>query len=125
MDTPVSEFYAPRAAPDLGDPALDPPGTIRVEGGEDRHVRLFDPAARRAVRTSVAFPPWVLIAGEDAPPPFLRPGDPLSHFDVRDWTVVPPLFVTVPWTRTTGRVPHEGAITSVERGDMDVDSFRG
>lgn len=119
MDTPVSEFYAPRAAPDLGDPALDPPCTIRVQGGEDRRTRLFDPHARRAVLTDdLGDLRWIVVAGTE-------PGEWLTDAQVRGWTVVPALFVTVPWTRTTGRAPHEGAIASVERGDMDVDSFRG
>lgn len=51
MDTPVNEFYAPRAARDLGDPALDPPMTVRVHRGEDRAVR-YSPDALRAVKTS-------------------------------------------------------------------------
>ena len=116
----------PRPRDTHGDPALDPPCTIRVQGGEDRRTRLFDPNALRAVRTTSVAEPWLVVAGPDSGTwsPY-EVGDVLTHDDVRNWTVVPALFVTVPWSRSAGHVPDEGALAPAERGDLDVEAFRG
>lgn len=116
MDTPVSEFYAPRAARDLGDPALDPPMTVRVHRGEDRTVR-YSPDARRAVRTTSDTEPWVLVTGSGGV------GGWLSHGDVQDWPVAHWLVCETAFARHAPSRP--AVLQPVERGDMDVDSFRG
>lgn len=110
------EFYgpAPTAAPT--DPALDPPCTIRVQGGQDRATR-YSPHALRAVRTS--FPtnwPWLLVAGPPTPGRLH-----LTDDEVADWPVMPAVFATVPWKRAPARVEPAGPLV----GDMDVEAFRG
>lgn len=115
MDTPVSEFYAPRAAPDLGDPALDPPMTVRVHRGEDRAVR-YSPDALRAVKTSERT--WLLVAGDTDDIGETRLDD-----DVRGWPVVHWLICETAFARHTPATP--AMLQPAERGDMDVDSFRG
>lgn len=113
---PPREFYGPAAVAAPTDPALDPPCTIRVQGGHDRATR-YSPHARRAVRTTSDAEPWVLVAGPRGV------GGWLTHDEVRDWTVMPALFATVPWTidRAPARVEPAGPLV----GDMDVEAFRG
>lgn len=111
------EFYGPAPDVDLGDPALDPPCTIRVQGGHDRHTRLFDRDAVRAVKTAdPGRAPWVEIAGTEI-------GWRFTDDDVRDWTVAPVPFATTPWALTATRPTGSAAPELV--GDMGVESFRG
>lgn len=65
-----------------GDPATDPPMTVRVHPDDDPH----DPAARRAVRISGRSEawPWVNVTGEDA-------GYLIEHRDVADWPITHPI----------------------------------
>lgn len=110
------EFYGPAPALDLGDPALDPPCTIRVQGGQDRATR-YSPHALRAVRTTSDAEPWVLVAGPRGV------GGWLTHGDVAAWPVMPAVFATVPWAITATR--PTGAAAPELVGDMGVESFRG
>ena len=114
----MSEFYAPARRDDLGDPATDPPLTVRVQADPaDQHARLFDRDAVRAVLTDANLGwPWLLVAGG-------RVGARLSHDEVRTWPVVPAYAVSAPWTLNAQQTAPAPA--AHERGDMDVDAFRG
>lgn len=116
------EFYGPAPTVAPTDPALDPPCTIRVQGGEDRATR-YSPHAVRAVRTTSDAEPWLVVAGPDAGTwsPY-EAGDTLDHDEVESWTVMPALFATTPWTlhRFGGPVAPGELV-----GDMDVEAFRG
>ena len=71
----------------------------------------------RAVRSTLAGPrPWLVIAGQH---------DELALTDdeVRTWPVVPPFAVSAPWTLNAAQPAP--ATAAHERGDMDVDAFRG
>lgn len=118
---PRREFYD-QTSHDVGDPADDLPLTVRVQGGQDRAVR-YSADAMRAVRTTATDAyPWVIVAGPAAV------GASLSDAEVRDWTVMPALFVSTPWAmeaaRTASGQPGHGAQVH-ERGDLDVEAFRG
>lgn len=118
---PPREFYdAP--VRDLGDPATDPPLTVRVRAEPgDRHARLFDRDTTRAVKMDgPSRAPWIEVAGTEV-------GWRFTNDDVRDWPVVPALFVSVPWTFAANHGPTlaDHLATRHGRGDMDVDSFRG
>ncbi|HEY8590207.1 MAG TPA: hypothetical protein VIL55_11710 [Naasia sp.] len=80
------EFPDRPQAADLGDPALDPPMTVRVERWEDR----MRDDVRRAVRTSADLPPWIVVAAPESDSLItFNVGDYLSHYDVRTWPVCP------------------------------------
>lgn len=120
-DAPAPREFYDAPVRDLGDPATDPPLTVRVQGGQDRHVRLFDRDAIRAIK--MADPgraPWIEVAGTEV-------GWRFTDADVRDWPVVPALFVSVPWTLAANHGPTlaDHLATRHGRGDMDVDAFRG
>ncbi len=115
----VPEFYRPPAPKPLGDPASDPPMTVRVQGGHDRAVR-YSATARRAIRTTSTSEPWVLVAG----PPGAAVGGWATHADVAGWPVVADVVNQAAFARH-GHVPSEGALRVAERGDMDVDAFKG
>lgn len=112
----MSEFYAPARRDDLGDPATDPPLTVRVRAEPgDQHARLFDRDAVRAVKTD----------DRDSCPWFVVTGGSYAWFtdeQVSTWPVVPAYAVSAPWTRAAQAEP---APATHERGDMDVDAFRG
>jgi hypothetical protein len=112
------EFYDTPVR-DLGDPATDPPLTIRVQGGQDRWTRLFDPIAVRAIKTTEGH--WVLVGGdtEDI-------GEDRYDDEVRGWPVMPALFASTPWGDTNhGPTLADHLTTRHDRGDMDADAFKG
>lgn len=112
-DAVPREFYD-RPPPAVTDPALDPPLTVRAEGGHDWRTRLFDRDAVRAVRSTLAGPrPWLVIAGQH---------DELALTDdeVRGWAVVPAYAVSTPWARTDQQAAPAELV-----GDLGVEVFRG
>jgi hypothetical protein len=112
----VSEFYGPGSPRGLGDPASDPPLTVRVQGGQARANR-YDPDALRVIRTAdVGGAPWVEVAGPEI-------GWRFTDADVAGWPVVAAVVNAAAFARhdATSGTPAQ----IVERGDMDVDSFRG
>lgn len=153
-DSVVSEFYAPPVR-DLGDPAQDPPMTVRVERWADR--RRTD--VRRAVKVDDPrlFDPWIVLSGG-------MPGVWLTDDHVRTWPVCPdvvtqaayalaarrtaPALCPVPshtipggdgelvatpvpgcatcaaWM-AAGHAPSGRGEQAHERGDLDVEVFRG
>lgn len=116
----MSEFRDKAPVRDLGDPATDPPGTVRVyvepEESDDQHARLFDHEAMRVIKTSGGY--WIIFGGDD-----YDVGEPRYDDDVRTWPVVPAYAVSAPWTRAADQPAP--ATTAHERGDLDVQAFRG
>ncbi|MBW0090514.1 hypothetical protein I4I73_21325 [Pseudonocardia sp. KRD-184] len=115
----MSGFYAAPVR-DLGDPAADPPGTVRVDADPtDQHAHLFDRDARRAVKTAQTRPAgqrWVLISGA-------RDITWFYDDEVASWPVVPAYAVSAPWTLAAAQPAP--ATPAHERGDLDVEAFRG
>ena len=117
----MSEFYGPAQPRDLGDPATDPPLTVRVQADPgDQHARLFDRDAPRAVLTSDPHGlRWFVVAGRDR----VQEGRWLTDDEVRTWPVVPAYAVSAPWTLAAAQPAP--ATSAHERGDLDVEAFRG
>lgn len=116
--TMSSEFYAPPPTErDLGDPATDPPMTVRVEDWS----RRMQTDVRRAVRSDRrhAGAVWVVVAtgGVDVDAP-----DCLAHDDVRTWPVCPDVVNQAAYA--AGRTSTGHGEQAHERGDMGVEAFR-
>lgn len=113
------EFYGPARTVDRGDPATDPPMTVRVQNGEDRAVR-YSATARRAIKTDDPrlFDPWIVVAG----PPV---GQWLTDDEVRTWPVVHPIVNAAAFRLAAGDGQTGHGQQVHERGDLDVDAFKG
>jgi hypothetical protein len=112
----VPEFYRPPALKPLGDPASDPPLTVRVQGGQDRATR-YSPDALRVIRTAdVGAAPWVEVAGPEI-------GWRFTDTDVAGWPVVAAVVNETAFARPAA-APGPPA-QSIERGDMGVEAFKG
>lgn len=111
----MSEFYAaPVNPPRLGDPALDPPMTVRVERWEDR----MRTDVRRAIKTDDG--PrytWLIAVGGAG-----EVGEFLSDDEVATWPICPAVVNQAAYA--VNRAPREGAVRPLV-GDMDVDAFKG
>ena len=114
---PTREFADKAPPPDLGDPAADYPGTVRVEWWEHR----YRTAVRRAVKTTRDGGwAWVLFCGPVA-------GQMLDDRDVSTWPVCPSAVTHAAYAVVARRAGEAAAlpVQDAERGDMDVKSFRG
>jgi hypothetical protein len=108
----VSDFYGPVGPVDLGDPATDPPMTVRVHPDDDPRSR----SARRVIRVDdLGGVRWVQVTG---PPP----GTERWRTDraVADWPVQHPLLYCTAFHHAA----HRASLTAEPVGDMDVDAFR-
>ena len=105
----VSDFYGPAAPADLGDPATDPPMTVRVHPDDDPR----SPAARRAVRTDDGW--WIVATAGGQCMPRMR-----APQTVADWPVQHPLVYCTAFRHAA----HRATATAEPVGDMDVDAFR-
>ena len=127
MDAEIrKEFYGPAEPEQLGDPAADLPFTIRIQPPATWE-RRYDPATPRAVKLGArtgAPGLWARVCGN--PPAIV--GDLVADETVADWPVQHFLEVGVAMVKTRGPL-QPGRATSVtqpaERGDMDVEAFRG
>ncbi len=114
------EFYGSPRSVDFGDPTLDLPMTVRVLNGQDRAVR-YSAAAVRAVRTTdTDETPWFIVAGADDEAGHRW----LSDDEVRDWPVCPAVVNAAAFRLAAGDQTGHGR-QAHDRGDMDVDAFRG
>lgn len=73
--------YAGPSVAQLGDPATDPPMTVRVHPDDDP----MSPAARRVIRTDDPTWAWVVVTGYVPDMAFL------PHEDVATWPITPPV----------------------------------
>jgi len=111
---PPREFHDKPVSAAVGTPELDPPFTWRIVPG----ARPLDLHAPRVLRSTVPGDPgWLVVSGPLA-------GEIRYDEEVRDW----------PYTSDTSagaavilarRAPREGLVQPAERGDLDVESFKG
>jgi hypothetical protein len=116
----VTEFYDEREPERLGDPALDPPMTVRVHPDDDP----FDPAARRVIKTDDPDPePWQLVTGYAHG--FAHPLDTwYADAHVVRWPVTHPIQYTTAHRHAAADDARQGRGPGV-RGDLGVDAFKG
>lgn len=116
------EFYGPARTADLGDPALDPPMTVRVRGAEDRASRYAADAWRAVRTTRLGTRAWLLVAGPSDEEWLI--GGWLHDDEVRTWPVVHSTVNSAAFRLAAGHQAGHGEQVH-ERGDLDVDAFRG
>lgn len=113
----MSEFPDKAPAREVGDPALDPPMTVRVERWADR--KRTD--VRRAVKSDMSGGHrWSILVGEIG-----RGGRWLSDDDVRAWPVCPDVVTQTAYALAAGRITAGGGERQDKRGDLDVTVFKG
>lgn len=116
MDAEIrKEFYGPAEAAQLGDPAADPPLTVRMQPPVT-WGRRFSPITPRVVK--VGPDQWCEVFDR-----FYWRGDE----EVADWPVQHPLEYGLAMRKTLGPLQpgRASAAQPTERGDMDVEAFRG
>lgn len=114
---PKQEFYREPKGPELGDPAQDPPFTIRIQPPYTRE-RAYDPLTPRVLKLhrDDGGHPWVQVTGHGAT---------LFWNDdyVRSWPLQHHLVAGV---AVSGyREKSEPKASTVLEGDMDVEAFKG
>lgn len=105
----MSDFYGPAGPMDLGDPATDPPMTVRVCPEDDPR----SPDARRAIRTDSDAWPWLRVTGG-------MPGMGYYAHELATWPVQHPLLYCTAFHHAA----HRASLRAEPVGDMDVDAFR-
>lgn len=103
-----AEFYAEPNPPELGDPTLDPPMTVRVQDWSQR----LDPTARRVIRVARPHPwPWDQVTGAT-----IRDLG-LADHEVRDWPIAPPITYTAAFRHEITRQAQRAATPAPLAGD--------
>lgn len=122
----MSDYYAEPEPEPLGDPALDPPMTVRHHPDDNPR----DPKARRVIRSDqgVGRNPgnagWTIITGDRHWFSGLRAG--LYHHEVADWPVSHGFLYSVAFRHAEAAAARRGDhAQAADRGDMDLDAFRG
>lgn len=115
MTEPGSDFYVKATPPKLGDPALDPPMTVRVHPDDDPR----SPDARRVIRTARPLPQdaWAMVTGVG---PFVWH----RHHEVADWSVQHPVVYGTVFRHAAAADAREQTSGQLA-GDMGVDAFKG
>lgn len=110
------DFYGQANGAALGDPAQDPPMTVRVHPDDDP----ADQDARRVIRTADVSPTglWILVTGD------WGVGNGHYHADVADWPVQYPIRYCATYRHAAAEAQRRGQVRSDERGDMDVTAFK-
>lgn len=115
----MNEFPDKPVSAALGQPELDPPFTWRVHP-DDQPMDLH---ARRVMRVpdrsdEPALMVWVVVSGSGT-------GYWHRHDEVAAWPYTSDTVAGAAVIVAAGRGPREGLVQPAERGDMDVDSFKG
>lgn len=128
---PEPSFYAPASPPFLGNPATDPPMTVRVENWD----RRFERDVRRVIKNGYAgYGPngkWFIVTGPlDIATDAMSTRVLLDDEDVADWPIAHPTTYTTAFRhqearRAQEKAADELAINQKITGDMGAEAFKG
>lgn len=116
----MSEFYGEKGSEPLGNPADDPVMVVRIHPADDP----MSPSARRVIRAGYATGvvparPWVPVSGASRVNGY-------AHEDVKEWPVTYPIHYTTAFRHERAHESRRGNVNQTDdRGDMDVEAFKG